>query len=264
MPQSDGREELKRIAIHFSDDNGNFHNNVITEIYRFAVNPENYKHDMPQRSTVVKTKSNIIVEDFGKDIETITFSGTLGFRRINVNGRMMTGKERMDELRDRIDYYANSSGGSGNRPMQMRFMNNTDNVHRLVHIAPQGLSITRDANEPLLFRYEITLQVLGFTWEDGDNAKVDPEIGNVNPSYKGNTQDRLDNQNSSQKNERDKNEQVVSDSNNMIDDLVNRGDNKRPDNAGKKTYNPRFSPNGLTGVVGSVALQIGYGNGGVT
>ena len=264
MPQADGRNQVKRIALHFSDDNGNFHNNVITEIYRFAVNPENYKHDMPQRSTVVKTKSNIIVEDFGKDIETITFSGTLGYKKVNVNGRMMTGKERMDELRDRIDYYAHSSGGNGNRPMQLRFMDNTDDVHRLVHLAPQGLSITRDVNEPLLYRYEITLYVLGFTWEDGDNAKVDPEIGNVNPSFKGSNEDRLSNQTSSQKNERDKNEQVISDTNKVINDFVNRGDNKKPVNANNKTYNPRFTANGLAGTVSSVALQIGYGNGGVS
>lgn len=264
MPQADGRNQagLKRIVLHFSDSDGNFNNNL-TEIYRFAVNPENYTWEMPQRSTLLKTKSDIIIEDFGKEIETITFSGTTGFKKIYSNGKYRTGQERMEQLKAMLTTFANSSGGSGNTPQQMKLYNRTDDVYKLVTLAPQGFKITRDVEKPLLYYYEISLHVLGETWENGDNAKVDPELGNRNPSTsQSGTLKYLDSSKEVKK-EMDKNGQILDANDTRFNEHLNSIDkNSTAQDAGKKIYNPNLNTNGIMDAVGDTALRIGYANGG--
>lgn len=263
MPQSDGTNTLKRIALHFSDDNGSFTNST-EDIYRFAVNPENYRHTMPQRSNVLKTKSSIIVEDYGKDIETITFSGTTGFRKIKQNGKVMNGKQRMDELIALVDYYAQSSGGSGNRPSHLRFYNRTDDVNKLVTLAPEGLTVTRDKENPLMYQYEITLIVLGFAWEDGDNAKTDPEFGNVKPSPSQDATNKFLDQNDYDYGYRDQNNTAMNNGDNRFTDHIKDTDNNiQSNNTSGTVANPRVNLRGMSSSVSNMAQIVGYGNGGV-
>ncbi len=61
--QADGRGSnvLQRVAFQIAEEGD-------SGWYRFWLNTQSIKHSKPQRSTVIKTKSNIIVEDFGKDI----------------------------------------------------------------------------------------------------------------------------------------------------------------------------------------------------
>lgn len=171
--QSDGMGgTLKRIAIQVGDDPN-------TGWYRFQVNPTQYKYSKPHRVTIFKTKSNIITEDFGKDIETIQFSGTTGFRK---DSRGMNGADRLRELSNLIDDYANK-GGNGNRPkVEMKFYNFTDDQYFVVHLAPEGLTIERSAEQPLLFTYTLSLVVLRKAGEPAERDQVNPEIGNKNPS----------------------------------------------------------------------------------
>ena len=61
MPQADGKNDLKRVVLHLPSEGDK-------GWYRFKVNPENYSIEMPQRTSVIKTKSDIIIEDYGKDI----------------------------------------------------------------------------------------------------------------------------------------------------------------------------------------------------
>lgn len=268
----------KRISLHFSDTTKENRNN---DIYYFAVNPENFSYEKPQRSTLLKTKSSMIVEDFGKDVETITFSGTTGYRYIaKADGTYTNGKQRLQELDDKIERYAKSSGGSGNTPIEMRFYNISDGYAKLVTLAPQGFKITRSKDEPLLYRYEITLYVQGDAWQTTDNAKIPPELGNVNPSHQGNYTNNVNGLPSSTLNQMNRNGTILdnstvnygknTDSNNgntsdrrlqkHIDNL-NRDNNAK--NAGKKIYNPNQNTNGVRGVVNDMALTIGYANGGV-
>lgn len=173
MGQSDGMGgTLKRIAIQVGDDPNK-------GWYRFQVNPTQYKYSKPHRVTIFKTKSNIITEDFGKDIETIQFSGTTGFRK---DSRGLNGADRLKELSDLIDNYANQ-GGNGNRPkVEMKFYNFTDDQYFVVHLAPEGLTIERSAEQPLLFTYTLSLVVLRNAGEPSERDQVNPEIGNKNPS----------------------------------------------------------------------------------
>lgn len=58
MSQSDGFNSLKRMAIKVTDLNGNE-----IAFYKFAINPEDYKEDYPQRTTIFKTRTSTVVED---------------------------------------------------------------------------------------------------------------------------------------------------------------------------------------------------------
>nr|DAI05689.1 MAG TPA: hypothetical protein [Herelleviridae sp.] len=173
MGQSDGMGgTLKRIAIQIGNDPN-------SGWYRFQVNPTQYKYNKPQRVTIFKTKSNIITEDFGKDIETIQFSGTTGFR---VDGRGKNGADRLKELEALIDDYANR-GGNGNRSsVEMKFYNFTDDKFFIVHLAPEGMSVERSVDQPLLFNYSLSLVVLREAGQPSERNQVSPQIGNVSPS----------------------------------------------------------------------------------
>lgn len=176
MGQSDGMGgTLSRIALKVEGDG-------TTGWYRFQVNPASYSHSKPQRVTIFKTKSNIITEDFGKDIETIQFSGTTGFRK-DANGK--TGKDRLEDLQSFLDDYANQ-GGNGNRSKsELTFYNFTDDQYFIVHLAPEGLKIERSVDQPLLYTYTISLVVLRKAGEPAERDQTNPEIGNANPSVGG-------------------------------------------------------------------------------
>lgn len=175
LSQSDGVYALKRIALQVGEDTSK-------GWYRFQVNPNSYKHSKPQRVSIFKTKSNIITEDFGKDIEIIRFGGTTGFK-VDKNGR--TGKERLEQLEKFIDDYA-SQGGNGNRSKQeLNFYNYTDEKYYVVHLAPEGLTIERNASRPLLFDYTLNFVVLRGIGDPPERDRANPKIGNENPSIGG-------------------------------------------------------------------------------
>lgn len=166
MAQADGRHSLNRFMLHIPGHG----------YYRFKVNPENYKYNMPQRTTITKTKNDIVVEDYGRDVETITFSGTTGFRGT------VSGKMKLDQLYSAIRAYSNKAGG-GTKPRElMTFYNMTDNKSYRVHLAPEGFNYSRSVNEPLLFRYEISLVVIGNAKEPPRDSLAETELGNKKPS----------------------------------------------------------------------------------
>lgn len=166
MAQADGKNKLSRFMLHIPG----------FGYYRFKVNPENYKYSMPQRTTITKTKGDIVVEDYGRDVETITFSGTTGFKGTK------SGKAKLDELYNAINKYAQTAG-NGTRPANfITFYNMTDNKSYKVHLAPEGFSYSRSVNEPLLFRYEISLVVLGRASEPPRDSLAETELGNKKPS----------------------------------------------------------------------------------
>lgn len=177
MPQSDGMGgTLKRIALQVGDDKG-------TGWYRFKVNPTQYRHAKPHRTTIFKTKSQIVTEDFGADIQTIQFSGTTGFQK-DAQGK--TGADRLRALDEFIANYA-SQGGNGNRSKaEMTFYNFTDDVYYTVHLAPDGIVIERSVDQPLLFNYTISLIVLREADQPSERDIANSQIGNANVSIGGN------------------------------------------------------------------------------
>lgn len=181
--QSDGRGTLKnglldkldRISLRLKTDKGD-------RWYNFQVNPENYEESHPQRTTTFKTREAVVVEDFGPDLGTITFSGTTGFRR--VNGR--NGAERLYELKNLIEEYGLSGfttepGGNPNNA-ELIFYNRTEGESWYVHLDNDGFIINRSAEESLLHRYTISLIILRRASKPDYREVTNPKIGNPLPT----------------------------------------------------------------------------------
>lgn len=182
MVQSDGRRgigTLQRVALEIKGTapltmkNGK---TLSSNMYRFKVNPQQYKHSKPQRVSVLKTKSDIVVEDFGTDLETITFSGTTGFKR-DSSGK--TGEQKLRELEEFIEYYANLGGDGNVSPNELVFHNFTENLSYVVHLDKSGLELSRDVETPILFNYALHLVVLRSASTPSERETVDPELGNI-------------------------------------------------------------------------------------
>lgn len=166
---SDGRNTLKKIAFQLGN-----------RWFRFAINPENYVHRKPHRATAIKTKSRIVIEDFQSDIPTISIRGTTGF---NPTGRAKDrGIAKIKEMKQFLERYAEMGGNGGLPPEDFYFHNFTNDESFVIHLSPDGVEFTQDANEPLLFRYEITFNVLRKANQPAEDDIVDPEIGNRFPS----------------------------------------------------------------------------------
>lgn len=173
MSQSDGMGgKLKRIALQFGNDTW----------YRFKVNPANYSEARGQRTTVFKTKSDIIVEDYGADLPVITFTGSTGFKK---DSKGHSGADRLKNMKKFVKEYADS-GGNGNRSaVELTFHNFTDDESYIVHLAPEAFKIERNVEQPLLYTYTLTFVVLRSAEVPPDREVVDPNIGNETPSVGG-------------------------------------------------------------------------------
>lgn len=241
MPQADGYGAyLRRIALELS--NGSW--------YYFKINPNNYNHTEPQRSTVMKTKSNVVVEDFGKDIESITFSGTTGWNK-DALGR--TGADRMKLLRDYIRNYATMADNGNRSRTELTFHNFTDGESYIVHLAPESISLERDVEQPILYNYKISLLVIRDARVPADTESVDPAYGNTNPSIgSGTGKDQEDDKKKKKTLKPLSTGQVVS--NNVINSM----------GAGSVVtgvVNPRGNTGAYMYGVSEIKRQIGYGEG---
>lgn len=146
MPQSDGKNKLKRMM---------FKNPSKKMTFTFSLNPQEYKYTAPQRTSTLKTIDRIIVEDFNGDIPTIEISGHTGWKR----GQ---GEIKAKALKLLLNTYANGSTNYGAPPKKpLEFYNFTDGEYYYVHLAPDGYSISRSVDAPLLFNFSIKLYVIG-------------------------------------------------------------------------------------------------------
>ena len=91
MPQADGLHQLERMEFSYSGGN-----------YKFNINPQNMTMSQPHRSSVIKTQSTFVVEDFNDDLQTIRISGTTG-------GLKMKGEQAIMALWKFLDTYANQT-----------------------------------------------------------------------------------------------------------------------------------------------------------
>lgn len=173
--QSDGQGgRLERIALRLVKDGGKE-----VAYYKFAINPENYKESYPQRSTVFKTRSASVVEDYGRDLPMIEFSGTTGHRR-DRDGR--TGAQRLAVLKDFIERYSNAGhkvNDENQVGLEMYFYNLTDGGSYIVHLAKDGFQIERSIDKPLLYNYRISLVVIRYA--------NDPDIRDIDKAKLGNS-----------------------------------------------------------------------------
>lgn len=169
MTISDGRTSLKKIAFQIGE-----------RIFRFAINPDSYSHAKPHRTTAIKTKSRIVIEDFQSDIPTITIGGSTGF---NPTGQEKDrGINKIREMKGYLEEYAKMGGNGRTSSEDFYFHNFTNDESYVVHLAPEGVTYTQDVTSPLTYRYEIKFVVLRKSTEPADEDVVSPEIGNRYPS----------------------------------------------------------------------------------
>jgi hypothetical protein len=169
MGIADGKGIFRKIAFELD---GKF--------FRFAINPDNMVYSRPHRTTATKTKSRIVVSDFQDDIHTVTISGTTGLNPTGVAADRGIAKIR--EMKNFLENYA-SLGGNGNKSAaDFYFHDFTNAEHYVVHLSPEGVNFTQDANSPLTHRYDIKFIILRKAGEPDQDDVVDPEIGNRFPT----------------------------------------------------------------------------------
>lgn len=184
MPQEYGGRKLQRIMLKTSDG----------KTYRFKINPTNYQITYGQRTATYKTRTQAVIEDYGTDLPIIQFSGITGLRK-DSNGK--TGADRLFELRDFIRNYAISGHAEGGSNKELYFYNFTDDESFVVHLSQEGLNIARDATQPLLYTYTISLIVIREAGKPSNNEIITPATGNpYGPGSNGTATGNLDGGNS--------------------------------------------------------------------
>lgn len=140
MPQSDGRNRLKRFQFELGD-----------QTYTFQLNPEEYSQDEPSRSTVTQTKGGAWIDDFGGGLEIIFMRGSTGLRN---------GYSRFVRLRNMIRAYRDGTDPGNTPDEELIFHNFTDGESWVVHLDPSGFKLYRSKSNPLLYMYELRLTCL--------------------------------------------------------------------------------------------------------
>lgn len=170
MPQSDGKNTLKRFELELRGPSGT---NSIW--YRFQVNPQSYKESFPQRSTVYRTRTSVVVEDYGRDLGQLEFSGTTGLK-VDKEGK--NGADRLKSLKKIIEDYSSA----GHRvddveqtELELIFYNRTDGGSYYVHLAPEAIQIERSAEQSLLYNYRLAFIIIRNA-DDPDTRDVDEAV----------------------------------------------------------------------------------------
>lgn len=156
MTQADGTHSLKRMRLSYNGIN-----------YDFRVNPENYEKTIPQRVSVTRTQSATVVEDFNNDVAVITISGTTG------NDKNQTA---INGMKNFLDGFNRKNPRYGQTPKPyMIFYNFTDGEYNYVTMHSDGVTYTRDVNNPLVSQYKISFYVIG----NLSDADIDSTITNA-------------------------------------------------------------------------------------
>lgn len=148
--------------------------------FLFAINPENYTHKKPHRTTAIKTKSRIVIEDFQNDIEEIVIKGTTGFNPTGTKGSR--GINKIREMKQFLEDYAQAGGNGDKSPQDFYFYNHTNKESYIVHLSSEGVSFSQDVASPLTFKYEISFNVLRKAGQPSEDDIISPDIGNRDPS----------------------------------------------------------------------------------
>lgn len=172
MPQYDKYNNvgLKRMAFKYGS-------SVVT----LAINPQNYEYQETQRATTIKTQSDNVIEQYGPDFPTITFSGHTGYNKnpkgYGTSKNASSGKKRFDTLMDLITGYQAREVDGAAKTGDLYFYNYTDDKSYTVTIPSGGFQYSRSVDTPLLFNYSISLVVLSGSNVPARNTVVNPIIG---------------------------------------------------------------------------------------
>jgi hypothetical protein len=118
--------------------------------HTLLVNPEDMSMEEPSRVNVVQTLGGAYVTDFGQGLPTVTISGITGYKaRYSVEGNYVDGFEEFMLFRGSV--YRNFLEANS-ADMELHWYNWEDNEH--YQIQPTGFRLSRNARQPLLYRYE--------------------------------------------------------------------------------------------------------------
>lgn len=155
MPQMDGKNQLERMEFAYSGGS-----------YKFNINPQNMTMTQPHRSSVIKTQSTYVIDDFNDDVQTIRIAGTTG-------GLRMGGESAIMSMWKFLDGYSNQTPSYGQAPREpLTFYNHTENYAFSVVLAPEGYEISRSVDSPLNWNYEINLIVIGYAGSNVDETTI--------------------------------------------------------------------------------------------
>lgn len=134
--------------------------------YQFVLNPEEYSLDESNKVTVTRTKGGTFADEFGKDTEEISFSGTTGF---------INGFTKFKELRDIVLKAYELRSADHVTTTLMEFYNYTDEHY--FRVIPERFSLKRSKSKPLLYAYDIKLVCMS-KLDEPAGFKAINQIGN--------------------------------------------------------------------------------------
>ena len=141
----DGVSQIKRMEMAFKN-----------KSYVFDLNPEVYDFKIPNRVNVHYTKAGSIVDLFGSGLKELNIVGTTGYKGTTNDKnhgytKFLELKRTMEGVMDDI---------KDGRPVKdfLLFYNHTD-FDAYVTV-PIRLNISRNVNQPLIYKYDIQLYVL--------------------------------------------------------------------------------------------------------
>lgn len=160
---SNGLTHLKRMELEFKGSS-----------YLFTINPEQYEIKIPNRANATYTKAGVFLDLFGEGLREITVSGITGFKSQTKNPEH--GYKQFLALKQLIqDNFRDIEDG---RPVTdfVMFYNHTDGEGYAT--IPTRLSIMRNVNQPLLYRYDLNFYIIRDANAAKDNSSENQQIGN--------------------------------------------------------------------------------------
>lgn len=133
-------------------------------VYNFRNSPDEFVELNPSRSGVTQARGGYWVEDFGPGIKEIQVRGHTGFKKLNLDGETLDGKQSFNKLKGLYTEYNDMRRSKYDlsedfRKIKMVFHMAADDVTVVVH--PMNFTVKRSKSNPLLYMYEMRLIVLG-------------------------------------------------------------------------------------------------------
>lgn len=163
---SNGKHSLKRMELVFKDNS-----------YVFTLNPHQYDLKIPNRVNLVYTKGGAFIDMFGEGIKELNISGITGFKGSTNDADH--GYKQFLALKKLITDNMNNvaDGKRVDEDDLVRFYNHTDGEAYMT--VPIKMSIMRNVNEPLLFKYDLSFYVIQRVGDARANDEVQT-LSNVN------------------------------------------------------------------------------------
>ena len=159
---ANGSTQLKRMEMEYKGIN-----------YQFTINPEVYEIKLQNRMNITYTKAGAFIDLFGEGIKEITISGTTGFK--STTDDKEHGYKKFVELKKLTETNFNDVEDGREVKDFLNFYNHTDGEAYVT--VPGRLSIFRNVNQPLVYKYDILLYAIRYVGNPAPTQNIQV-IGN--------------------------------------------------------------------------------------